>query len=333
MHRGYDVTFIRNITDIDDKVLAKAVESGDPFWSIAYGNERILEAAYRAFERVCRRRTSPRATGHITEMHSMIETLIDDGHAYVAKDNSGDVYFDVHSYPAYGQLSGQKPGRDAGGRGRAGSARKRNPQDFALWKGVKPGEPDDAYWTSPWGSGAAPAGTSSARRCACAISGQSSISTAGGLDLMFPHHENEIAQSRAAGLGFARYWVHHAPAEPGRGEDVEVARQRDRPGRGHLARDPAGRVCAITWRHRTTAHGSTTPSRRCGRLPFAYQRIEGFCDARGRARRRGPAHRPCRPMFAAAMDDGPEHLASARARARRHARRQTPRWPAATTRA
>ncbi len=207
LHSGYEVTFIRNITDIDDKVLAKAIESGDPFWSIAYANERILEAAYRALN-VLPPTYEPRATGHITEMHSLIATLIDDGHAYVAKDNSGDVYFDVHSYPPYGQLSGRS-------RTRCRPPRTDRNAPSATRRTSRCGRASSpANRTTPTGrrrgAAAARAGTSSARRCASVISGQEFDIHGGGLDLMFPHHENEIAQSRAAGLGFARYWVHHA---------------------------------------------------------------------------------------------------------------------------
>src|SRR5215831_3745506 len=104
IYRGFDVTFIRNITYINDKVLAKAVEAAEPFWAIAYRNERLLDAAYRSLN-VLAPTYEPRATGHITEMHSLIETLVDTGHAYPAKDDSSDVYFDVRSYPEYGQLS------------------------------------------------------------------------------------------------------------------------------------------------------------------------------------------------------------------------------------
>src|SRR5262245_27031222 len=206
VHRGFHVTFIRNITDIDDKVLNRAVEEGKPFWSIAYRNELLLEAAYRSLN-VLPPTYEPRATGHITEMHSLIETLIDTGHAYSAKDDSGDVYFDVRSYPPYGALSGQAP--DAMMAAEDGPERaKRDPRDFALWKGVKPGEPDNAYWTSPWGRGRPGWHIECSAMCLRYLGPEFDIH-GGGLDLMFPHHENEIAQSKAAGLGFARYWVHH----------------------------------------------------------------------------------------------------------------------------
>jgi cysteinyl-tRNA synthetase len=212
MHSGYRVTFIRNITDIDDKVLAKAVEAGRPFWSIAYANELLLDAAYRALG-VLPPTYEPRATGHITEMHTLIGKLVEDGHAYPAGDGSGDVYFDVLSYPDYGALSGQRvdamqAALDTPERG------KRDPRDFALWKGElsrqgHSDEPADAYWPSPWGRGRPGWHIECSAMCQRYLGDEFDIH-GGGLDLVFPHHENEIAQSRAAELGFARYWVHNA---------------------------------------------------------------------------------------------------------------------------
>jgi cysteinyl-tRNA synthetase len=206
IHSGFEVTFVRNITDIDDKVLAKAVEAGQPFWSIAYANERLLSAAYHSLN-VLPPTYEPRATGHVTEMHTLIAELIADGHAYPADNDSGDVYFDVASWRGYGELSGQKPDamRDSDQAGRG----KRDPRDFALWKGVKADEPDDAYWPSPWGRGRPGWHIECSAMCRRYLGPEFDIH-GGGLDLVFPHHENEVAQSRAAGLGFARYWVHHA---------------------------------------------------------------------------------------------------------------------------
>jgi cysteinyl-tRNA synthetase len=204
---GYRVTFIRNITDIDDKVLTKSMEAGVPFWSLAYGNERILADHYGRLG-VQEPTYEPRATGHITEMHGLIEKLIADGHAYPAADGSGDVYFDVLSYADYGALSGQRPD-DMQPAGDAPDRAKRDPRDFALWKGVKPDEPADAYWPSPWGRGRPGWHIECSAMCWRYLGAEFDIH-GGGLDLTFPHHENEIAQSRAAGLPFARYWVHHA---------------------------------------------------------------------------------------------------------------------------
>ena len=207
MHSGYAVRFIRNITDIDDRVLAKAVESGEPFWAIAYANERLLTAAYTALN-VLPPTYEPRATGHIPEMLELIKKLIADGHAYEAADGSGDVYFDVKSYADYGSLSGQRP--DAMQAAPDGPERaKRDPRDFALWKGQNPDEPADANWPSPWGLGRPGWHIECSAMCLRYLDAEFDIH-GGGLDLVFPHHENEIAQSRSVGLGFARYWVHHA---------------------------------------------------------------------------------------------------------------------------
>jgi cysteinyl-tRNA synthetase len=207
MQSGYQVTFIRNITDVDDKVLARSLEQGRPFWSIAYANELALAAAYRALG-VLPPTYEPRATGHIPEMHELISKLIADGHAYVAEDGSGDVYFDVASYPEYGALSGQRP--EAMQASEVGAERaKRDPRDFALWKGAKPDEPPEAQWPSPWGRGRPGWHIECSAMCWRYLGAEFDIH-GGGLDLVFPHHENEIAQSRAAGLPFARYWVHHA---------------------------------------------------------------------------------------------------------------------------
>ncbi|BCB85584.1 hypothetical protein Psuf_028970 [Phytohabitans suffuscus] len=174
LRAGNEVTFIRNITDIDDKVLAKSIEYGRPFWSIAYANEIVLTAAYRTLN-VLPPTYEPRATGHIPDMHELIQKLIDSGHAYVAGDGCGDVYFDVRSYPAYGALSGQHP--DAMQHPDDGTARaKRSPNDFALWKGRRPASPPRPSGPRPGGA-AVPAGTSSAPRCAGATSAPSSTST------------------------------------------------------------------------------------------------------------------------------------------------------------
>jgi cysteinyl-tRNA synthetase len=206
-HSGYQVTFVRNITDVDDKLLVKSVQEDRPFWSIAYANELVLASVYRALN-VLPPTYEPRATGHITEMHELIGTLIGTGHAYPASDGSGDVYFDVRSFAGYGALSGQKldamdPAADAPDRC------KRDPLDFALWKGAKAEEPDDAEWPSPWGRGR-PGWHIECSAMARRYLGAEFDIHGGGLDLMFPHHENEVAQSKAAGLGFAHYWVHHA---------------------------------------------------------------------------------------------------------------------------
>jgi cysteinyl-tRNA synthetase len=204
---GYLVTVIANITDIDDKILIKSAEAGTPWFAHAYRFERELHNAYAALG--CLPPTyEPRATGHIPEMIEMIKVLIDGGHAYPSSDGSGDVYFDVKSWPAYGSLSHQniddmEPATDSDPRG------KKDPRDFALWKGHKDDEPETASWPTPWGKGR-PGWHLECSAMAGKYLGDEFDIHGGGLDLRFPHHENELAQSRAAGQRFARYWMHNA---------------------------------------------------------------------------------------------------------------------------
>ena len=200
-HDGYAVTFIRNVTDIDDKILPKAAEADEPWWALAFRNEREVIAAEQALG--CLAPTyEPRATGHVTEMVELMQRLIDSGHAYEA---DGDVYFDVRSYPAYGSLSGQKVDEMQAAGDSIGDSRKRDPRDFALWKAAKPGEPS---WPTPWGRGR-PGWHLECSAMATKYLGPTFDIHGGGLDLVFPHHENELAQSTAAGDGFARYWMHN----------------------------------------------------------------------------------------------------------------------------
>ncbi|GEB52703.1 cysteine--tRNA ligase [Streptomyces cacaoi] len=200
-HRGYEVTFVRNVTDIDDKIIAKSAEQGRPWWAIGYENERAFNAAYEALG--CLPPTyEPRATGHIPEMTEMMRTLIDRGHAYAA---DGNVYFDVRSFPAYLSLSNQELDSllQPSGEGETG---KRDPRDFAMWKAAKPGEP---AWETPFGPGR-PGWHLECSAMAHKYLGRAFDIHGGGVDLVFPHHENEIAQSQAYGDEFARYWVHNA---------------------------------------------------------------------------------------------------------------------------
>ncbi len=203
---GYEVTYLRNVTDIDDKILAKSAEEGRPWWAHTYRYELEFARAYDALN-ILRPTYEPRATGHVTEMVELIARLIDAGHAYPAADASGDVYFDVRSWPAYGELTHQsvadmEPAADADPRG------KRDPRDFALWKGSKPGEPATASWPTPWGRGR-PGWHLECSAMVTKYLGPEFDIHGGGLDLRFPHHENEQAQSRAAGDAFARYWLHN----------------------------------------------------------------------------------------------------------------------------
>jgi cysteinyl-tRNA synthetase len=204
---GYDVTFIRNVTDIDDKILVKSAEQGRPWYNLAYEMKRHLDQAYDALN-VAPPTYEPLATGHVPEMLELIERLIERGHAYEAQDGSGDVYFDVRSWPSYGELTHQsiedmEPAQDADPRG------KRDARDFALWKGHKPSEPTTASWPSPWGRGR-PGWHIECSAMAGKYLGAAFDIHGGGVDLRFPHHENEQAQSRAAGLDFASYWLHNA---------------------------------------------------------------------------------------------------------------------------
>ena len=218
-YRGFRVTVVRNVTDIDDKILAKSEASFAPeftpepdevpqeeWWALAYRYEREFLKAYDALG-VSRPTYEPRATGHIPEMHALIQQLIDRGHAYAAIDDSGDVYFDVRSWSKYGSLTRQniddmQAAPDADPRG------KKDPRDFALWKGSKDGEPATASWASPWGAGR-PGWHLECSAMVTKYLGTEFDIHGGGLDLRFPHHENELAQSQAAGHPFASFWMHN----------------------------------------------------------------------------------------------------------------------------
>jgi cysteinyl-tRNA synthetase len=202
-YRGHQVTFVRNVTDIDDKILINAAESGEPWWALAYRNERQIRTA--EVELGCLPPTyEPRATGHITEMIELMQRLVDKGLAY---ESGGDVFFDVAALPSYGSLSGQKIDEMQPAGDSAGDAHKRDPRDFALWKGHKPDEPATASWPTPWGRGR-PGWHLECSAMATKYLGPTFDIHGGGLDLVFPHHENELAQSVGAGDGFARYWMH-----------------------------------------------------------------------------------------------------------------------------
>jgi cysteinyl-tRNA synthetase len=211
VHEGVEVTIVANVTDIDDKIRQKGAEQGRDWFAVAYENERALHQAYDVLG--CIPPTyEPRATGHIPEMLQMIQALIERGHAYVAEDGSGDVYFDVRSWAAYGELSNQRiddmqAAEDAPPEG------KRDPRDFALWKGHKAGEPATAAWPTPQEWGGRPGRPGWHLECSAMAAkylGDEFDIHGGGLDLRFPHHENEMAQSRAAGQAFARVWMHNA---------------------------------------------------------------------------------------------------------------------------
>jgi len=202
MASGMDVTFVRNVTDIDDKILHKAVHEEIPWWAVAMKYERAFTDAYRALN-VLPPTYEPRATGHITQMIELMERLIERGFAYAP--GNGDVYLEVRKLPSYLTLSNQKlddllPADDAE------LTMKRDPRDFALWKAAKPGDPS---WPTPWGPGR-PGWHIECSAMAHTYLGEEFDIHGGGLDLIFPHHENEIAQSEAAGYGFAKVWMHNA---------------------------------------------------------------------------------------------------------------------------
>ncbi|ADC61397.1 cysteine--tRNA ligase [Allochromatium vinosum] len=200
---GYDVTYIRNITDIDDKIIRRANENGEPFQALT---ERFIQAMREDSEAlgVLPPTDEPRATAHIGEILAMVQTLIDKGLAYVA--DNGDVYYAVSRFPDYGKLSGKDPADlRAGSRVEIGES-KRDPLDFALWKAAKPGEP---AWDSPWGPGRPGWHIECSAMSTCCLGNHFDIH-GGGADLQFPHHENEIAQSEGAtGEPFVNVWMHN----------------------------------------------------------------------------------------------------------------------------
>jgi cysteinyl-tRNA synthetase len=199
---GYNVTFIRNVTDIDDKILHKAVHEKEPWWAVAMKYERAFTEAYAALN-VAPPTYEPRATGHVTQMIELMTVLIERGAAYAP--GNGDVYLEVRKLKSYLTLSRQNvddllPAADAD------ETYKKDPRDFALWKAAKPGDPS---WPTPWGAGR-PGWHLECSAMAHAYLGQAFDIHGGGLDLIFPHHENEIAQSEAAGYAFSKRWMHNA---------------------------------------------------------------------------------------------------------------------------
>jgi cysteinyl-tRNA synthetase len=199
---GYNVTFIRNVTDIDDKILHKAVHEKSPWWAVAMKYERAFSDAYAALN-VQPPTYEPRATGHITQMIELMTVLIERGAAYAP--GNGDVYLEVRKLKSYLTLSRQNVD-DLQSAADADETYKKDPRDFALWKAAKPGDPS---WPTPWGAGR-PGWHLECSAMAHAYLGQSFDIHGGGLDLIFPHHENEIAQSEAAGYAFSKRWMHNA---------------------------------------------------------------------------------------------------------------------------
>ncbi|MEO7588443.1 MAG: cysteine--tRNA ligase [Arachnia sp.] len=308
-HQGLEVTVVANVTDIDDKILAKSAENGEQWWALAYRFERELHDAYASLG--CIPPTyEPRATGHIPEMVELMTQLVDSRHAYVADDGSGDVYFDVRNWARYGELSGMKidemeAAADADPRG------KRDPRDFALWKGHKPGEPESASWATPWGRGR-PGWHLECSAMAGKYLGDSFDIHGGGIDLRFPHHENELAQSAAAGRGFAQYWMHNAW--------VTMAGEKMSKSLGNTAlvsevtkvHDPrAVRYFLLAPHYRSTIEFSPSDEDTLGSLAEAekaIERIDSFVERAeeylaGRREAAGQRDLPEWVSFEAAMDD------------------------------
>lgn len=279
-HEGFQVTLVRNVTDIDDKVLDNARAAGvEEWWALAYRMEAEFTAAYDLLG-IQRPTYEPRATASIPEMIAIISRLIERGHAYPAADGSGDVYFDTGSWSAYGELTNQKPAdmeaaTDADPRG------KKAAQDFALWKGHKAGDPDSASWASPWGSGR-PGWHIECSAMSTKYLGDTFDIHGGGLDLRFPHHENELAQSAAAGDGFAQYWLHNGLVSVG-GQKMSKSL-----GNSVFAADLVDKAKPVVLRYLLgSAQYRSTLELHDGAIEEAkasFERIEGFLD---RVRRDG----------------------------------------------
>ncbi|WP_433871055.1 cysteine--tRNA ligase [Saccharopolyspora sp. CA-218241] len=289
-HGGLDVRLVRNVTDIDDKILTKADEAGRPWWEWAATHERAFEHAYDRLG--CLPPSAlPRATGHITQMIELVQRLIDGGHAYPA---SGDVYFSVASHPEYGRLSGQR--LDDVQQGESAAGGKRDPRDFTLWKGAKPGEPS---WPTPWGAGR-PGWHLECSAMATYYLGSEFDVHGGGLDLVFPHHENELAQSHAAGDGFARYWLHNAwVTMSGEKMSKSLGNTLSIPAVLQRARASELRYYLVTPHYRSTVEFSEEG---LSEAVATYRRIESF--VRRVVQRTGGVERgEVTPEFTAAMDD------------------------------
>lgn len=277
-HEGFAVTLVRNVTDIDDKVLENAKAGGvEQWWALAYRMEAEFTAAYDLLG-IRRPSYEPRATASIPEMIAIIERLVATGHAYAAADGSGDVYFDTQSWASYGELTNQKPddmdaATDADPRG------KKDPRDFALWKGHKAGDPDSASWSSPWGAGR-PGWHIECSAMSTKYLGSAFDIHGGGLDLRFPHHENELAQSSAAGDGFAQYWLHNGLVSVG---GLKMSKSL---GNSVFAKDLLDKAKPVVLRYLLgSAHYRSTLELHDGAIEEAkasFDRIEGFLDRAGR---------------------------------------------------
>ncbi|HEY7147030.1 MAG TPA: cysteine--tRNA ligase [Streptosporangiaceae bacterium] len=289
---GYQVTFCRNVTDIDDKILRNAEAEGSAWWAVAERNQRAFIRAYDSLG-CLPPDVEPRATGHVPEMITLMRRLIEAGHAYPA---DGNVYFDVRTYPAYGELSGQKPDHmrpadDSDGGG------KRDPRDFTLWKAAKPGEPT---WETPWGPGRPGWHLECSAMSTKYLGGTFDIH-GGGLDLVFPHHENELAQSRAAGDGFARYWMHNGLVH------VAGAKMSKSLGNSMIVDVMTTQVRPVELRYYLgQAHYRSEieySPEALGEAVAAYRRIEGFVTRAAQPAGGGTGDVALPAAFTAALDD------------------------------
>jgi cysteinyl-tRNA synthetase len=297
------VTFVRNVTDVDDKIIHDAAHEGEPWWALATRQERAFERAYDAVQ-VLAPTATPRVTGSIPGIVALVQTIVDKGHAY---ESDGDVYLSVRDVPDYGVLSGQdtaalQASDKAVAHGHTGV--KRDPLDFALWKAAKPGEPS---WPSPWGAGR-PGWHIECSAMAVDHLGEEFDLHAGGLDLLFPHHENELAQSSSAGHGFARHWLHHGLVTVSGGSGEKMSKSlgnattvadvlaTTRPQVLRYVLGAAHYRSALEWSPQALADGTA-----------AYERVETFVRNAGEAvgeRVVDPAaSRASWDGFAAALDD------------------------------
>ncbi len=298
---GYEVTFVRNVTDIDDKIIINAAACGESPFALA---ERFTRQFNRAYDSVgvLPPTIEPRATGHVPEMIELMERLIARGHAYA---DAGSVWFSVSSFPGYGGLSGQRPDMvEASPEGEGG---KRDPRDFALWKAAKPGEPT---WPTPWGDGR-PGWHLECSSMAAKYLGPQFDIHGGGLDLVFPHHENERAQSDC-GLDFegesemARFWMHHGLLNVSGGEKMSKSLGNTFLVDDVLAgtRAPALRYYLLAAHYRSAIEYGPEA---LAESSAAYERIEGFVirasDGKDPAAEQPADDDPLWQAFSAAMDD------------------------------